>query len=271
VTFANQTKCPHCGQVYTVEPWQAGQRFACVRCSQEFVAGIPQAPAGPAALGYPMPGLIEQPRTSGMAIASLVLGLLFCVPLAGVLAIIFGAIALSKTKTPGIGGKGMAIAGMILGCFSLVFLPAMMIPSFSRARETANRVKCAQNLRQIEQAIVIYTNTYNGAYPPDLGTLYKDQQLDLHLFVCPDTSTTPPPNMSVDQAEQWVNMNSDYVYVGSGMASPAPANALIIYEKDQDHAPDGNNILYGSGVVAFVPTATVHQLLAQNNISGSGH
>jgi hypothetical protein len=60
-------------------------------------------------------------RGNGAAIASLVLGILGCVPvLTGVLAIALGIIGLRKTRDPAVTGKGMAIAGLTLGIVSLL-------------------------------------------------------------------------------------------------------------------------------------------------------
>jgi hypothetical protein len=51
-------------------------------------------------------------RTSGLAVASLVLGILGI----WILAIIFGGVAINQTgKNPNLSGRGMAIAGLILG------------------------------------------------------------------------------------------------------------------------------------------------------------
>jgi Domain of unknown function (DUF4190) len=63
-------------------------------------------------------------RTSGKAIASLVLGIvslfLFGV-IAGVLAIVFGVQARKETqRDPTVGGRGLATAGMILGIIGVV-------------------------------------------------------------------------------------------------------------------------------------------------------
>jgi hypothetical protein len=61
------------------------------------------------------------PRTSGAAVASLVLGSLGCIPLiTGLLAIAFGIVGIRKTKTPLVAGRGMAIAGLILGIISVM-------------------------------------------------------------------------------------------------------------------------------------------------------
>ena len=52
---------------------------------------------------------------------------------------------------------------VVIGIIALLI--SILLPSLSRARETANRVKCASNLRQIGQAMLLYANENNGNYP----------------------------------------------------------------------------------------------------------
>lgn len=55
-------------------------------------------------------------RTNALAVASLACGLLVCVPLiAGLLAVLLGLLGLWKARDPRVGGRGLAIAGLILG------------------------------------------------------------------------------------------------------------------------------------------------------------
>lgn len=54
-------------------------------------------------------------RTNGMAIASLVLSLVCC----NILGIIFGHIALSQINRTGEAGRGLAVAGLVIGYASL--------------------------------------------------------------------------------------------------------------------------------------------------------
>jgi hypothetical protein len=66
------------------------------------------------------------PATSGMAIASLVLSLCFFIPFVNfvhwLLALIFGHIALVQIKrNPAIGGRGLALAGVIISYVWLLF------------------------------------------------------------------------------------------------------------------------------------------------------
>jgi hypothetical protein len=64
------------------------------------------------------------PRTSGLAIASLVLGILYLCGIGSLLATIFGAVALGQiSRSNGaVTGKGMAIAGFVLGIIGLGFI-----------------------------------------------------------------------------------------------------------------------------------------------------
>jgi prepilin-type processing-associated H-X9-DG protein len=46
-------------------------------------------------------------------------------------------------------------------------LIGILLPSLSKARASANRVKCAASLRQIGQGYMLYAVEYNGYWPPD--------------------------------------------------------------------------------------------------------
>lgn len=108
-------------------------------------------------------------RTSGTAIAGLVLGLLsFCLSVfTGIPAIILGALSLRAIKRSGgrVSGKGMAIAGIVTGSIGVLLLPALIVPAVIGAREAARRALCANNLHQIALAIMNYESS-NGCFPP---------------------------------------------------------------------------------------------------------
>ncbi|MGH8985068.1 MAG: DUF4190 domain-containing protein, partial [Acidimicrobiia bacterium] len=67
-----------------------------------------------AAPAYPAPA---SPKTSGLAIASLVTGILFCFVVTPVVAVVLGHLALDQIRDSdgAISGRGMAIAGVTLG------------------------------------------------------------------------------------------------------------------------------------------------------------
>jgi len=139
--------CQSCGQVNG-----AGASF-CTSCgsglgaapSAEGPTGYPPGPTYPQAsfASTPVPGVVGPgpgtpiyqapyqtptrpeyayyapvqagPGTNGMAIASLILGVLWLYWFGSILALIFGYVALHQIKERNEGGRGMAIAGTVLG------------------------------------------------------------------------------------------------------------------------------------------------------------
>ena len=109
--------------------------------SQNIQMGMPPGGASP----YSPPGVpggmyYQAPPTSGLAITSMVcgiLGLVTCLMLPGIPAVICGHMALNRIADPSmrLGGRGMAIAGLIMGYLSLLFIVGffMMIQQNNQA------------------------------------------------------------------------------------------------------------------------------------------
>ena len=140
--------CPHCDAI------DAGEAGYCKKCGQPLeTAAIPVA-AAPAR------------RTSGMAVASLVLGILslLCLFPAAVLAIVlgYGARARIRRSAGTLQGEGMARAGVNLGVLGLIFfvLAAIAIPNLIRSRMSSGEWAPVSGVRTINTAEVTYASTY---------------------------------------------------------------------------------------------------------------
>src|SRR5881397_3809211 len=110
------------------------------------------------------PSAVSQPKQSGLALASMILGIcgiVICLgPVAGIPAVICGHSAQSQIKRSGgaLTGLGMATTGLITGYISILFifviglLAAIAIPNFVKARNQAMYNVCQSNLRTIQGA-----------------------------------------------------------------------------------------------------------------------
>jgi hypothetical protein len=114
--------CPKCGA-------QANEGSSyCQKCG----AALSQ-PVGATAPPTNAPVMVNQPavKTSGMAIASLVMGIIGLVAFSflSILAIIFGGIAMGQINRSNgtLGGKGQATAGMVLGIIGIVIMISVWI------------------------------------------------------------------------------------------------------------------------------------------------
>jgi len=139
---------------------------------------------------------IQKRKTVGLAIASLVLGLFILVPLLGMLcgliAIVFGIIALvqiSKNKGA-LKGKGLAIAGIVLGVIGIIVVPIVFLTAaltytaraVANKRCEANESQAVAELRVISAAAESYAAAAAGKYPETESDLINSNPAHLNRY-----------------------------------------------------------------------------------------
>ncbi len=72
----------------------------------------------------------------------------------------------------------------------IAILASMLLPALARAKESANRIKCVNNLKQIQLALKTYEDDNEGYYPPRTNawrwpTLLQPYYNTTNLLVCP--------------------------------------------------------------------------------------
>ena len=185
-----KVNCPSCGQHLVVDSAEAGQQTSCPTCASPFIIPAIARVASP-----PLP-MAPDTRQRGMAVFSLVLGIMallglgivpgfyvlmmyglvwgFAVSiLPGISAIFLGHKAHLRTrKLPAqYAGKGMGIAGFILGYISLLLSLGLVVFVFivdanAKANmQTMFRTSSENNLKMIGLAFRIWAGDHNDQYP----------------------------------------------------------------------------------------------------------
>jgi hypothetical protein len=98
--------------------------YAARWCSElaDLTADVTPAPAPPPAPADRPTFVRAQAPTNGLAIASMVVGLFWMWWIGSVLAVVFGHVALKQIARNGQSGRGLAIAGLVLGYIGLATL-----------------------------------------------------------------------------------------------------------------------------------------------------
>jgi len=133
----------------------------------DFAAGPGAAPAAPLAAAP------AEAKTSGLAITSLVLGILglFTCGVTSLVGLILGITALVKVNRSGgrLSGSGLAIAGICVSALFVLMVPiyaAMLLPALARAKSKAQTINCLNNVKQLSLGVMMYANANGDRCPP---------------------------------------------------------------------------------------------------------
>lgn len=118
----------------------------------------------------PLPNMSK--KTSGLAITSLVLGILalFSCGATALFGLIFGIIGLIAVKRSGgaLKGEGIALAGIIVSAIFLFMIPifaAMLLPALAVAKQRAQTINCVSNEKVLAMAVLTYADHHTNQFP----------------------------------------------------------------------------------------------------------
>jgi prepilin-type processing-associated H-X9-DG protein len=137
------------------------------------------------------------------------------------------------------------IIRVIVALGIVVLIVSLVAPTIRRARMTSGRVPCASNLRQIGQALLLYSRANGGMHPPSLQVMSVTEDIHPEVLHCADGGGSFP-----------------FIFLApSVLADSYTADDPIVYEPAEYHDGAGGNVLFGDGHVEFVQAAALKSLI----------
>jgi prepilin-type N-terminal cleavage/methylation domain-containing protein len=164
--------------------------------------------------------------------------------------------------------RGFTLIELLVVIAIISILASMLFPSFSRARESARRIDCINNLKQIGIAIAMYTQDWDERYPvgypywspPGTDKIYLSQTLHSYtksyqLWNCKSWTGVYRPEADEGNYSFVVLTKNDTPNPNNVIGVPMPGGGL--YQLPRADAvlqnPTEYPLLFCGGAVPLVP------------------
>ena len=245
--------CPKC------QTANADDAQFCIVCGNSLTADLPESPPTPA---YAPQMPLAESKTSGLAVAALVFGIISLIPCLGcftfIPGLILGIVALVKIghSQGRLTGKGLAIGGIVTSALALAILP-ILGGIFFHYQEPFRHLICQNNLRTISSALVQYQDQFDLQLPEDLEILCDTQNLSRDAICCPTGDD--------------FSGRTFYVYRCADLParvfreSIGLSDLILVHDSFGNHRDQTRNVLFADQSVRKIPESQFPELIDRDN------
>jgi type II secretory pathway pseudopilin PulG len=125
----------------------------------------------------------------------------------------------------------------VVAIFSLVI--SLLTPFVHMAKERGRRIRCEQNLREINLGLKRFAADHDEAFPKELKELYPNYVTEQSAFDCPASKSVGMPD------------NPDYKY-NAGLKALSPDKSVVVEDPGSSHDGRVRHVLRVDGSIDWI-------------------